>query len=125
MLKTRSTTTASAITHSHANRDFLKYRKMPAFGGLIFRPFGLWNEAFGFQRPFRGGRLRPKNRVSWETETHVRETRSECDGTARQDRLGRKRRASKRPWGYQFPQSVERSRSQHVDDGRVEKRPLG
>ena len=61
----------------HANRDFLKYRKMPAFGGLIFRPFGLWNEAFGFQGPFRYARLQPKNRVSWETETHVRETRFE------------------------------------------------
>jgi hypothetical protein len=38
---------------------------------LIFRPFGFWNEAFGFQGPFRCTRLRPKNRVSWETETHV------------------------------------------------------
>ena len=29
------------------------------------------------------------------------------------------------PLRIQFPQSVERSRSQHVDDGRVEKRPFG
>jgi len=29
------------------------------------------------------------------------------------------------PLGIQFPQTVERSRSQHVDDGSVEKRPFG
>ena len=58
-----SSSSPSPTTHSHANGDFPKYRKMPAFGGLIFRPFGLWNEAFGFQGPFRCARLRPKNRV--------------------------------------------------------------
>jgi hypothetical protein len=51
------------------------------------RPLGLWNEAFGFQGPFWGARLQPKNRVSWETETHGREIRFECDVTARQDRV--------------------------------------
>jgi hypothetical protein len=32
----RSSSPPSPTTQSRANRDFLKYRKMPAFGGLIF-----------------------------------------------------------------------------------------
>jgi hypothetical protein len=44
----------SPTTQSGANGDFLKYRKMPAFGGVILRPVVLWSEGFGFQRPFRG-----------------------------------------------------------------------
>jgi hypothetical protein len=33
--ETGSTATASATTQSHTNRDFLKYRKMPTFSGLL------------------------------------------------------------------------------------------